>query len=80
MYETEVEICRIDMSVGEIEVLGFFFFKQKTAYEIGTGDWSSDVCSSDLSSSCSKIQSNRKWSQKRQRQCWYSHRQQQWKW
>ena len=25
-----------------------FFFKQKTAYEIGTGDWSSDVCSSDL--------------------------------
>ena len=28
----------------------FFFFKQKTAYEIGTGDWSSDVCSSDLDS------------------------------
>ncbi len=28
----------------------FFFFKQKTAYEIGTGDWSSDVCSSDLNS------------------------------
>ena len=28
----------------------FFFFKQKTAYEIGTGDWSSDVCSSDLTS------------------------------
>src|SRR5580658_10723817 len=25
----------------------FFFFKQKTAYEI-QGDWSSDVCSSDL--------------------------------
>ena len=25
-----------------------FFFKQKTAYEIGTGDWSSDVYSSDL--------------------------------
>jgi len=25
-----------------------YFFKQKTAYEIGTGDWSSDVCSSDL--------------------------------
>ena len=30
--------------------LNFFFFKQKTAYEIGTGDWSSDVCSSDLGS------------------------------
>ena len=29
----------------------FFFFKQKTAYEIGTGDWSSDVCSSDLEGS-----------------------------
>jgi len=26
----------------------FFFFKQKTAYEIRSGDWSSDVCSSDL--------------------------------
>ena len=31
-----------------IYVFFFFFFKQKTAYEIGTGDWSSDVCSSDL--------------------------------
>ena len=28
----------------------FFFFKQKTAYEIYQCDWSSDVCSSDLSS------------------------------
>src|SRR5213082_2761210 len=26
----------------------FFFFTQKTAYEIVSGDWSSDVCSSDL--------------------------------
>ena len=26
----------------------FFFFKQKTAYEIKECDWSSDVCSSDL--------------------------------
>ena len=26
----------------------FFFFKQKTAYEITASDWSSDVCSSDL--------------------------------
>eukprot|EP01044_Picomonas_judraskeda_P047447 COSAG03_NODE_26986_length_256_cov_0.509554_1_plen_35_part_10 len=25
----------------------FFFFKQKTAYEIRIRDWSSDVCSSD---------------------------------
>src|SRR3546814_17565421 len=27
----------------------FFFFKQKTAYEMRFSDWSSDVCSSDLS-------------------------------
>src|SRR3546814_12961960 len=26
----------------------FFFFKQKTAYELRISDWSSDVCSSDL--------------------------------
>src|SRR3546814_7570230 len=26
----------------------FFFFKQKTAYDMGISDWSSDVCSSDL--------------------------------
>src|SRR3546814_15655503 len=29
-------------------VLLFFFFKQKTAYEMRISDWSSDVCSSDL--------------------------------
>src|SRR3546814_2736098 len=29
--------------------LDFFFFKQKTAYEMRISDWSSDVCSSDLS-------------------------------
>src|SRR3546814_2053510 len=29
-------------------VLVFFFFKQKTAYEMRISDWSSDVCSSDL--------------------------------
>src|SRR3546814_6276140 len=30
--------------------LFFFFFKQKTAYEMRISDWSSDVCSSDLNS------------------------------
>src|SRR3546814_1846490 len=30
-------------------VLFIFFFKQKTAYEMRISDWSSDVCSSDLS-------------------------------
>src|SRR3546814_10066515 len=29
----------------------FFFFKQKTAYEMRISDWSSDVCSSDLAHS-----------------------------
>src|SRR3546814_16077414 len=30
----------------------FFFFKQKTAYELRISDWSSDLCSSDLPTSC----------------------------
>src|SRR3546814_4046568 len=30
----------------------FFFFKQKTAYEMRISDWSSDVCSSDLGGAC----------------------------
>src|SRR3546814_16357544 len=32
-------------------MLSFFFFKQKTAYEMRISDWSSDVCSSDLAPS-----------------------------
>ena len=37
--------CRYDEAfTGQV----LFFFKQKTAYEIASGDWSSDVCSSDL--------------------------------
>src|ERR1044071_372967 len=31
----------------QIRIYFYFFFKQKTAYEISTRDWSSDVCSSD---------------------------------
>src|SRR3546814_3972713 len=31
-----------------MSLLLFFFFKQKTAYEMRISDWSSDVCSSDL--------------------------------
>src|SRR3546814_4225040 len=31
-----------------IFIFYFFFFKQKTAYEMRISDWSSDVCSSDL--------------------------------
>src|SRR3546814_7469549 len=33
---------------GNYIVVLFFFFKQKTAYEMRISDWSSDVCSSDL--------------------------------
>src|SRR3546814_7033947 len=36
----------------------FFFFKQKTAYEMRISDWSSDVCSSDL------VQDVGRWSQR----------------
>src|ERR1051325_9388093 len=35
-------------SKGHFSCFCFFFFKQKTAYEITYGYWSSDVCSSDL--------------------------------
>src|SRR3546814_7040247 len=34
----------------------FFFFKQKTSYEMRISDWSSDVCSSDLPSTYCSIQ------------------------
>src|SRR3546814_6844291 len=34
----------------------FFVFKQKTAYEMRISDWSSDVCSSDLSYSVNLLQ------------------------
>src|SRR3546814_9108726 len=39
-------VCMITFAVGGL--LFFFFFKQKTAYEMRISDWSSDVCSSDL--------------------------------
>src|SRR3546814_8823459 len=38
----------VDMSVCGLSHVFFFFFKQKTAYEMRISDWSSDVCSSDL--------------------------------
>src|SRR3546814_4039011 len=36
------------VSLMECIYVFFFFFKQKTAYEMRISDWSSDVCSSDL--------------------------------
>src|SRR3546814_5010102 len=38
----------MSMSFMSIVNCNFFFFKQKTAYEMRISDWSSDVCSSDL--------------------------------
>src|SRR3546814_12129742 len=45
----------------------FFFFKQKTAYEMRISDWSSDVCSSDLA--------RREWRALRARHCPWLRRQ-----
>src|SRR3546814_9289134 len=39
----------------ECDTVVFFFFKQKTAYEMRISDWSSDVCSSDLEPSMPEI-------------------------
>ena len=44
---TGVRTCASRISVITVS-MSFFFFKQKTAYEIYQCDWSSDVCSSDL--------------------------------
>src|SRR3546814_2685115 len=40
--------CVVFVYLFVYSVLFFFFFKQKTAYEMRISDWSSDVCSSDL--------------------------------
>src|SRR3546814_5853913 len=42
-----IYIFRILSDTFALSIL-FFFFKQKTAYEMRISDWSSDVCSSDL--------------------------------
>src|SRR3546814_9678940 len=42
----------MDVCLCLIVLLIFFFFKQKTAYEMRISDWSSDVCSSDLAAQC----------------------------
>src|SRR3546814_5246939 len=43
-YVDDVNICFYMLFM----LVSFFFFKQKTAYEMRISDWSSDVCSSDL--------------------------------
>src|SRR3546814_3363572 len=42
----EYRLCSVQLR--RCVLLYFFFFKQKTAYEMRISDWSSDVCSSDL--------------------------------
>src|SRR3546814_19580679 len=72
-----VRIC-----CGVVEI--FFFFKQKTAYEMRISDWSSDVCSSDLATNfiisshafclicapCPNQAASRRWSSLRARRWW----------
>src|SRR3546814_17417348 len=47
-----LDVCAPDLFVSwsRGRCCSFFFFKQKTAYEMRISDWSSDVCSSDLRS------------------------------
>src|SRR3546814_2269587 len=50
MHVYLLDVCS---QVGVIVLIRFFFFfKQKTAYEMRISDWSSDVCSSDLADAC----------------------------
>src|SRR3546814_3549935 len=42
-------------SLSVVDSVFFFFFKQKTAYEMRISDWSSDVCSSDLAERVHRI-------------------------
>src|SRR3546814_19441828 len=44
-YHVSFRVC---CSCFFVRFSSFFFFKQKTAYEMRISDWSSDVCSSDL--------------------------------
>src|SRR3546814_9481676 len=48
-FDGRVRLLRRDR-VYVVALCVFFFFKQKTAYEMRISDWSSDVCSSDLHS------------------------------
>src|SRR3546814_3824761 len=44
MFSIQLDLCIL-----------FFFFKQKTAYDLRISDWSSDVCSSDLTCGGAKL-------------------------
>src|SRR3546814_9769696 len=51
------EFVFVDVMCSVCFFVFFFFFKQKTAYEMRISDWSSDVCSSDLAGSRTAISS-----------------------
>src|SRR3546814_917529 len=51
-----LSICNI---VACFVTYGFFFFMQKTAYEMRISDWSSDVCSSDLPETLLRMQNKK---------------------
>src|SRR3546814_3014256 len=54
-----VSCCRYFLSCSICVCLFvFFFFKQKTAYEMRISDWSSDVCSSDLAACALVLQTD----------------------
>src|SRR3546814_8113879 len=50
-------------------IMVFFFFKQKTAYELRISDWSSDVCSSDLLGLVGSKAQGKLGEQRRSREC-----------
>src|SRR3546814_7005133 len=54
LYDGDVIVDRRTWLFGRFM---FFFFKQKTAYELRISDWSSDVCSSDLGASSNSTRS-----------------------
>src|SRR3546814_5031995 len=58
MYELHRMWIRLRMFVFS-SIYVFFFFKQKTAYEMRISDWSSDVCSSDLLPEARHLRSRR---------------------
>src|SRR3546814_4658610 len=48
------------LSLSIFSFVVFFFFKQKTAYEMRISDWSSDVCSSDLDAVAHQVERGRR--------------------
>src|SRR3546814_4463558 len=46
---SDVSVVDLNIILCHLVLIFVFFFKQKTAYDMRISDWSSDVCSSDLS-------------------------------